>query len=135
MSDKITLIVRFKLQEAAKAEFVAQLKKLFAHIEREATFIEASLQQNLEDRIVPDRHQRLRDHGRVRAQARAAADPGSPWAASRAASRASQTRVSHIAAASPYLNQWVSQCAAGPQPAACGRHVRTGFRQSIPSSI
>jgi quinol monooxygenase YgiN len=49
MSDKITLIVRFKLQEAAKAEFVARLKELFAHIEREATFIDASLQQDLED--------------------------------------------------------------------------------------
>jgi hypothetical protein len=32
MSDKITLIVRFKLQEAAKAEFVAKLKELFVHI-------------------------------------------------------------------------------------------------------
>ena len=49
MSDKITLIVRFKLQEATKAEFVGRLKELFAHIEREATFIEASLQQDLED--------------------------------------------------------------------------------------
>jgi|SRR5580658_8534708 quinol monooxygenase YgiN len=49
MSDKITLIVRFKLQEAVKAEFVARLKELFAHIEREVTFIEASLQQDLED--------------------------------------------------------------------------------------
>ena len=49
MSDKITLIVRFKLQEAAKAEFVALLKELFAHVEREVTFIEASLQQDLED--------------------------------------------------------------------------------------
>jgi len=49
MSDKITLIVRFKLQEAVKAEFVARLKELFAHIEREVTFLEASLQQDLED--------------------------------------------------------------------------------------
>ena len=49
MSDKITLIVRFKLQEATKAEFVARLKELFGQIEREATFVEASLQQDLED--------------------------------------------------------------------------------------
>jgi quinol monooxygenase YgiN len=49
MSDKITLIVRFKLQEATKAEFVGRLKELFAQIEREATFIEASLQQDIED--------------------------------------------------------------------------------------
>jgi quinol monooxygenase YgiN len=49
MSDKITLIVRFKLQEAATAEFVARLKDLFAHIEREETFVEASLLQDLED--------------------------------------------------------------------------------------
>jgi quinol monooxygenase YgiN len=49
MSDTITLIVRFKLQEAAKAEFVDRLKQLFAHIEHEATFIEASLQQDIED--------------------------------------------------------------------------------------
>jgi hypothetical protein len=38
ISDKITLIVRFKLQEAAKAEFVRRLKEVFAHIEREVTF-------------------------------------------------------------------------------------------------
>ena len=50
MSDKITLIVRFELQEAVKAEFVSRLKEVFAHIEREETFLEASLQQDLEDR-------------------------------------------------------------------------------------
>jgi quinol monooxygenase YgiN len=49
MSDKITLIVRFKLQEAAKAQFVSRLKEVFAHIEREETFVEASLQQDRED--------------------------------------------------------------------------------------
>jgi quinol monooxygenase YgiN len=49
MSDKITLIVRFKLQESAKAEFVDRLKEVFAHIEREETFVEASLQQDLEN--------------------------------------------------------------------------------------
>ena len=49
MSDKITLIVRFELQEAVKAEFVSRLKEVFAHIDREETFVEASLQQDLED--------------------------------------------------------------------------------------
>jgi hypothetical protein len=38
ISDTITLIVRFKLQEAAKAEFVSRLKEVFAHNEREVTF-------------------------------------------------------------------------------------------------
>jgi quinol monooxygenase YgiN len=49
MSDEITLIVRFELQEAVKAEFVSRLKEVFAHIEREESFVEASLQQDLED--------------------------------------------------------------------------------------
>jgi quinol monooxygenase YgiN len=49
MSGKITLIVRFKLQEAAKAELVSQLRELFGQIEREETFVEASLQQDLEN--------------------------------------------------------------------------------------
>ena len=49
MSDKITLIVRFKSQETAKVELVGQLKELFDQIQREETFIEASLQQDLEN--------------------------------------------------------------------------------------
>jgi quinol monooxygenase YgiN len=49
MSDKITLIVRFKLEESAKTEFVSQLREVFAHIEREDTFVEASLQQDLDE--------------------------------------------------------------------------------------
>jgi quinol monooxygenase YgiN len=49
MSDKVTLIVRFKLQEAAKAEFIGRLKEVFAQIEQEATFVEASLQQDLDE--------------------------------------------------------------------------------------
>ena len=48
MPDKITLIVRFKLQEAAKAEFISRLKEMFADIQREETFVEASLQQDRE---------------------------------------------------------------------------------------
>jgi quinol monooxygenase YgiN len=49
MSEKITLIVRFKLQEQAKAEFVSQLKKVFVHAEQEETFVEASLVQDTRD--------------------------------------------------------------------------------------
>ena len=49
MSDRITLFVRLELQEAVKAEFVSRLKEVFAHIDREERFVEASLQQDLED--------------------------------------------------------------------------------------
>jgi quinol monooxygenase YgiN len=49
MSVKFTLIVRFKVQEAAKAELINQLNEVFGHIEREETFIEASLLQDRED--------------------------------------------------------------------------------------
>jgi quinol monooxygenase YgiN len=49
MSVRFTLIVRFKVQETAKTELINQLKEVFGHIEREETFIEASLQQDRED--------------------------------------------------------------------------------------
>ena len=49
MSVKFILIVRFKVQETAKAELINQLKEVFGHIEQEETFIEASLQQDRED--------------------------------------------------------------------------------------
>jgi quinol monooxygenase YgiN len=49
MPGKFILIVRFKVQEAAKAELINQLKEVFGHIEGEETFIEASLQQDRED--------------------------------------------------------------------------------------
>ena len=49
MSDRITLIVRFRMDEAVKAEFTAKLQEVFTHIEKEETFVEASLQQDLED--------------------------------------------------------------------------------------
>src|SRR5580692_12696247 len=49
MPGKFTLIVRFKVQESAKAELINQLKEVFGHIEREETFVEASLQQDRED--------------------------------------------------------------------------------------
>ena len=49
MSEIFTLIVRFRVQETAKVELINQLKEVFGHIEREETFIEASLQQDRED--------------------------------------------------------------------------------------
>ncbi|MGC1781582.1 MAG: antibiotic biosynthesis monooxygenase [Acidobacteriaceae bacterium] len=49
MQDRITLIVRFRMDEAVKPEFTAKLKEVFAHIEREASFVEASLQQDIAD--------------------------------------------------------------------------------------
>ena len=49
MSGKITLIVRFRMDESAKQEFVAKLQDVFTHIVREETFIEASLVQDMRD--------------------------------------------------------------------------------------
>src|SRR5258707_12672971 len=49
MADKITLIVHFKMDESVKPEFIARLREVFSHIEHEETFVEASLQQDLED--------------------------------------------------------------------------------------
>ncbi len=49
MADRIKLIVRFKMEESVKPEFVARLKEVFSHIEREEAFVEAFLQQDLED--------------------------------------------------------------------------------------
>jgi hypothetical protein len=46
----------------------------------------------------------------------------------------SSTRLSHTTGARALLNPGVSQSAA-VQQATSGRQVRTGFRQSIPSSI
>ena len=49
MSDKITLIVRFRIEESAKHEFTAKLRDIFAHIVKEETFVEASLVQDMRD--------------------------------------------------------------------------------------
>ena len=49
MSDKITLIVRFRIKEAAKQEFTAKLQDIFTHIVKEKTFVEASLIQDMGD--------------------------------------------------------------------------------------
>jgi quinol monooxygenase YgiN len=49
MSDKITLVVRFRMNEPAKKEFTAKLREVFTHIVHEDTFVEASLVQDAED--------------------------------------------------------------------------------------
>ena len=49
MSDKITLVVRFRLDEPSKQEFIAKLQDVFAHIVKEETFVEASLVQDMRD--------------------------------------------------------------------------------------
>ena len=49
MSDKITLVVRFRMDESAKQEFTAMLQEVFTHIVKEPTFVEASLVQDMRD--------------------------------------------------------------------------------------
>ena len=49
MSDKITLVVRFRMDESAKQEFIAKLQHVFTHIVQEQTFVEASLVQDMWD--------------------------------------------------------------------------------------
>jgi len=49
VSDKITLVVRFRIEESAKREFTAKLQDIFTHIVKEETFVEASLVQDMRD--------------------------------------------------------------------------------------
>ena len=49
MSDRITLVVRFRMNESAKREFTAKLQEVFTHIVKEETFVEASLVQDMRD--------------------------------------------------------------------------------------
>jgi quinol monooxygenase YgiN len=49
MSDKISLVVRFRMEEFAKQEFAAKMHDIFAHIVTEETFVEASLVQDMQD--------------------------------------------------------------------------------------
>jgi len=49
MPDKMTLVVRFRMEESAKQEFIATLRRVFVHIVQEATFVEASLVQDMRD--------------------------------------------------------------------------------------
>ena len=39
MSDKITLVVRFRMKESAKKEFTAKMRDVFAHIVKELSLI------------------------------------------------------------------------------------------------
>jgi quinol monooxygenase YgiN len=49
MSDKITLVVRFRMEQSARQEFIAKLQDVFEHIVNEETFVEASLIQDMRD--------------------------------------------------------------------------------------
>jgi quinol monooxygenase YgiN len=49
MADKITLVVRFRIAESVKEEFLAKLRDVFTHIIQEETFVEASLVQDMRD--------------------------------------------------------------------------------------
>jgi quinol monooxygenase YgiN len=49
VSDRITLVVRFRMDESAKQEFTAKLQDVFTHIVKENTFVEASLVQDMRD--------------------------------------------------------------------------------------
>jgi quinol monooxygenase YgiN len=49
MADKITLVVRFRMNDSAKQEFTAKLQEVFTHIVKEETFVEASLVQDMRD--------------------------------------------------------------------------------------
>ena len=49
MTDKITLIVTFRVGESIRREFLAGLQELFTHIVEEPTFVEASLIQDARD--------------------------------------------------------------------------------------
>jgi quinol monooxygenase YgiN len=49
VSDKITLVVRFRVEESAKQEFTAKMRDIFAHIVTEETFVKASLVQDMRD--------------------------------------------------------------------------------------
>jgi quinol monooxygenase YgiN len=49
MTDRITLVVRFRIPESVKEEFLARLREVFAYIVKEETFVEASLVQDMRD--------------------------------------------------------------------------------------
>src|SRR5258708_1095955 len=49
MANKMTLVVRFLMDEAVKKEFSAKLQTVFTHIVKEDTFVEASLVQDMRD--------------------------------------------------------------------------------------
>ena len=49
MTDRITLVVRFRIAEPVKEVFLVRLRDVFTHIVKEETFVEASLVQDMRD--------------------------------------------------------------------------------------
>ena len=49
MSNKMSLVVHFLMDEAVKKQFTATLQTVFTHIVKEETFVEASLVQDMRD--------------------------------------------------------------------------------------
>jgi quinol monooxygenase YgiN len=49
MTDKITLVVRFRIVASAREEFLTKLEEIFTHIVKEDNFLEASLVQDMHD--------------------------------------------------------------------------------------
>ncbi len=49
MKDRITLVVRFRIVEPARKEFLTKLEEIFTHIVKENTIVEASLVQDMHD--------------------------------------------------------------------------------------
>jgi quinol monooxygenase YgiN len=49
MTDRITLVVRFRIAESVKEIFLATRMEVFTYIVKEETFVEASLVQDMRD--------------------------------------------------------------------------------------
>jgi quinol monooxygenase YgiN len=49
MSNKLTLVVRFRIPESQKQELLTNLRAVFTHIVKEETFVEASLVEDMRD--------------------------------------------------------------------------------------
>ncbi len=49
MKDRLTLVVRFRVVESARQEFLANLNEVFTHIVTEDAFVDASLVQDMRD--------------------------------------------------------------------------------------
>ena len=49
MSNKLTLVVRFRIPQTQKQELLAKLREVFTHIVNEKSFVEASLVEDMRD--------------------------------------------------------------------------------------
>lgn len=49
MTNKLTLVVRFRIPQTQKQEFLTRLREVFKHIVEEPTFVEASLVEDMRD--------------------------------------------------------------------------------------